>query len=813
MKNIFKLHLFLLMFLMLSGDLFAQLKLDEGFEGATFPPSGWSSVSVVAGSGAWFRTTSTPKFGVADATSNYTTAGANNYLISKRFVPSAGDSLVFWYAQVFTAVYEDTLKVRISTTDSLVPSLSTILLTLKDGEYPLPVGTYARVAISLNAYAGQTCWLGWQHVDLDGDDIRLDGIAVGTPVANQITLADASSLDSANTDDTYAPKATVTNSGSANQYNFNVTYSINGPTLTSHMVSYLSTKSIDTLLAGQSKTITFDSTFTPVDSGSYDASITSSVGDLIPSIFKFRILFKDWGVTAGGNCCYWWANSQAKYPFTNIPIPTRPTYSWIDPAFAGGGVAAKVVLANNGVNNFPAAPVFSGSLDDGNWAGTLSQFGKAIKLCGVCYDSFFVGTNGLLGLNGSRTNMNAFTPGLAAGPFPAILPLWMDFNFSAPTAGVAGSNITYVITPGAKELIVTWTKAKRFNSNDTDYVSFQACIELVNINCIGDNSNIRFSYNKSKTGAAFLALGVGASIGAGAGNGNTVTNQLVGLRPVGGAASSVYYRKRNNPANLANKTGPTFGGANNNSTSLAVEFAQCFNPLNKCNSKILCARFYLEGWKLSGTPLLDTVNLSMRTAISPYPILETVPGVFDATGRVYVPMSYLEAGESYWITVQHRNALKTWSNLTVSPNALPGDTLAYDFRSALSQAYGSNQVLVNTDVCFYSGDVNQDGVIDVSDAGLVDNDAFNFVAGYVNTDVNGDGIVDVSDAAIVDNNSYNFVAEAAPPGPVANEDSYLNLPVENLNQLSGANDKAYEIEKLNYIRNEELRLTSPEKMK
>ena len=62
----------------------------------------------------------------------------------------------------------------------------------------------------------------------------------------------------------------------------------------------------------------------------------------------------------------------------------------------------------------------------------------------------------------------------------------------------------------------------------------------------------------------------------------------------------------------------------------------------------------------------------------------------------------------------------------------------------------------------YGGDVNQDGVVDATDAGAIDNDAFNFVTGYVSTDLTGDNVVDASDAAITDNNAFNFVSKITP---------------------------------------------------
>lgn len=70
--------------------------------------------------------------------------------------------------------------------------------------------------------------------------------------------------------------------------------------------------------------------------------------------------------------------------------------------------------------------------------------------------------------------------------------------------------------------------------------------------------------------------------------------------------------------------------------------------------------------------------------------------------------------------------------------------LNYDFTTAVSQAYGNNMVLVGSDYAFYSGDVNNDGFVDGADGLLIDNDAYNFVSGYVITDLNCDGTVDGS---------------------------------------------------------------------
>ncbi|MBK6878028.1 MAG: hypothetical protein IPG99_16675 [Ignavibacteria bacterium] len=62
----------------------------------------------------------------------------------------------------------------------------------------------------------------------------------------------------------------------------------------------------------------------------------------------------------------------------------------------------------------------------------------------------------------------------------------------------------------------------------------------------------------------------------------------------------------------------------------------------------------------------------------------------------------------------------------------------------------------------FRGDVNQDGIIDATDTGLIDNDAFAFVSGYIDTDLNGDSFADATDLGIAENNSYNFVTVVRP---------------------------------------------------
>ncbi|MDQ3021755.1 MAG: right-handed parallel beta-helix repeat-containing protein [Bacteroidota bacterium] len=160
------------------------------------------------------------------------------------------------------------------------------------------------------------------------------------------------------------------------------------------------------------------------------------------------------------------------------------------------------------------------------------------------------------------------------------------------------------------------------------------------------------------------------------------------------------------------------------------------------------------------SPMPDTITVFLRDTVNPYVIIDSVRGVTNANGEVTLNFANAVNGARYYIVVKHRNSIETWSN--AGGEIFTGGVLIYDFTTAASQAFGNNMVLVGSEYSFYTGDVNQDEVVDVTDAGLIDNDAFNFVTGYVPTDLNCDMVVDVTDAAFADNNGFNFVAVVKP---------------------------------------------------
>jgi hypothetical protein len=134
---------------------------------------------------------------------------------------------------------------------------------------------------------------------------------------------------------------------------------------------------------------------------------------------------------------------------------------------------------------------------------------------------------------------------------------------------------------------------------------------------------------------------------------------------------------------------------------------------------------------------------------------------------------------NYYREIRHRNSILVWS---AAPIALTrGGTFNYNFLFPAGQSFGNNMAPIPSQIYYamYSGDVNQDKTIDGTDVGRVDNDAANFVSGYVVTDLTGDSFVDGTDFALADNNAANFVAAIEPPGA----SPLISTPVETDNSI------------------------------
>ncbi|MDQ3020046.1 MAG: aryl-sulfate sulfotransferase [Bacteroidota bacterium] len=157
----------------------------------------------------------------------------------------------------------------------------------------------------------------------------------------------------------------------------------------------------------------------------------------------------------------------------------------------------------------------------------------------------------------------------------------------------------------------------------------------------------------------------------------------------------------------------------------------------------------------------DTVRAYLRSINSPYNVVDSSTAVIDSVNLMGNFIYYNVTAGTYYISTKHRNSVETWSTAG-GESFISGGVYLYDFTGSNSKAYGNNLVLKGSKYCIYSGDVNQDGIVDIADVGFIENDVKIFASGYQASDLTGDRLVDFSDAAIADNNGFNFVGAVTP---------------------------------------------------
>ncbi len=167
----------------------------------------------------------------------------------------------------------------------------------------------------------------------------------------------------------------------------------------------------------------------------------------------------------------------------------------------------------------------------------------------------------------------------------------------------------------------------------------------------------------------------------------------------------------------------------------------------------------IEGFWNGVTQAQDKVRIYLRNSSSPFNAVDSAIAYLNSSGNASMNFSNASSG-NYYIQAKHRNALETWSSAAISFNN--GAATNFNFTSLQSNTFGNNSVLKSGRWCFYSGDENNDGYINLDDVLEIYNDAGNFVNGYTATDINGDSIVDLNDVLIANNNSANFVSVIKP---------------------------------------------------
>jgi len=129
----------------------------------------------------------------------------------------------------------------------------------------------------------------------------------------------------------------------------------------------------------------------------------------------------------------------------------------------------------------------------------------------------------------------------------------------------------------------------------------------------------------------------------------------------------------------------------------------------------------------------------------------------DGSSSISIPSSY---NSEYYVTVKTRNHIETVSYASID---FGGGHVSYDFSTSAAQAYGNNQVELESGVySFYVGDIDQNGVINVTDRTLLNMDLANVVVGYVVTDLDGNGTVNVTDRTRLNVNIFKVISKQTP---------------------------------------------------
>lgn len=158
--------------------------------------------------------------------------------------------------------------------------------------------------------------------------------------------------------------------------------------------------------------------------------------------------------------------------------------------------------------------------------------------------------------------------------------------------------------------------------------------------------------------------------------------------------------------------------------------------------------------------LRDTLASELRSTTSPYSLVSSAKAIIDSvtfSGKFEYPHV---TPNNYYLKIEGRNSLETWS---ASGIPIGNDSSSsYNFTSAGTKAYGSNLKFKAGKYCIFSGDVNNNGFIDLADVDTIYNDINNFISGYVDSDVNGDNYTDLTDVLITFNNSVDFISVIKP---------------------------------------------------
>jgi len=164
----------------------------EGFEGAVFPPAGWSVVDNNADNDKWILSTTNPRTGT-NCTRIYTDYNSSNddYLITPPIVLTGNQELKFW-VRAHSASEPDEISILLSTTTPTPAAFTTVLMA----STPVNTTSYVEHTVDLSSYTG-TIYISFtrKNSPADGWYLYLDDILIRDIPASPIISITPSSKD------------------------------------------------------------------------------------------------------------------------------------------------------------------------------------------------------------------------------------------------------------------------------------------------------------------------------------------------------------------------------------------------------------------------------------------------------------------------------------------------------------------------------------------------------------------------------------------------------------------------------------------
>ena len=166
--------------LALNVELYAQgnspkSALNEGFEGATFPPNGWTTINNDGGTKEWVRSTSGPHTGNAHASVSYERPN-NDWLITPRLTVATGDHFSF-YAKSSDSNYPEDFNVKISKSGNSVGDFTITLQSVTGAPSAYTQYTYDLVGGGYGINDGDNIYIAIQCVSNDEFALYIDDVA------------------------------------------------------------------------------------------------------------------------------------------------------------------------------------------------------------------------------------------------------------------------------------------------------------------------------------------------------------------------------------------------------------------------------------------------------------------------------------------------------------------------------------------------------------------------------------------------------------------------------------------------------------